>query len=395
MQREYALFLKMVRGMEMLGKLWAAAAVSRAFLWLLLPAVVTAMQLPPEIQADRYLLQAEQAVRDQNFGAARAAMESLQALQGEHGLEPPPEDHYRYAQVWEAAGRPKRAMEAAVRYLQLRGREAEHYTEALELMNRVKPADAAGESRMFDGMEFVWVPAGEFLMGSDSSQADDDEQPVTRVRISRGFWLGKYEVTQEQWEAVMGSNPSYHTEANAKAVAQRNDPEDEDPIEIPDVCSPNCPVERVSWHEVQDFIRRLNERAGENRYRLPSGAEWEYAARAGTSGDRYGNPDAIGWHRFNSRWRTHTVGKKAPNAWGLHDMLGNVWEWVQDCWNANYLGAPTDGSAWEIGDCSRRVLRGGSRYSPPGFLRAASRRGYSSGLRNDNFGFRVARTLTP
>ena len=363
---------------------------------------MVAAQLPPEIMADRYLLQAEQAVRDQDFAAARAALESLQALQREHGLEPPPEHHYRYAQVWEATGQLQRAMEAAVRYLQLRGREAEHYTEALELMNRAEPPDAAGESRVFDGMRFVWVPGGEFPMGSDSPEADHGERPLRRVRMSRGFWLGKYEVTQEQWEAVMGSNPSHHTEANAKASIaaasiRPSDPKDRQGhrIETISACSPNCPVESVSWHDVQEFIRRLNARAGGNQYRLPTEAEWEYAARAGTSGDRSGNVDAIGWSEGNSGSRPHPVGQKAPNAWGLHDMLGNVWEWVQDCWNGDYLGAPTDGSAWESGDCSQRVLRGGSWGSDPRNLRAANRNRGAPGLRYDFLGFRVARTLTP
>ena len=136
------------------------------------------------------------------------------------------------------------------------------------------PADAplrAGESRVFDGMEFVWVPAGEFRMGSTSSDAFNREQPVTQVRISRGYWLGKYEVTQAEWQGVMGSNPSNFDE-----------------------CGRSCPVEQVSWDDAQEFIGNLNGRAGGNRYRLPTEAEWEYAARAGTTGDRYGNLDAIG-----------------------------------------------------------------------------------------------------
>ena len=117
----------------------------------------------------------------------------------------------------------------------------------------------------------------------------------------------------------------------------------------------------MSWNDAQEFIGRLNARGGGNRYRLPSEAEWEYAARAGTTGDRYGSVDAIGWHNDNSGRRTHPVGQKAPNGWGLHDMLGNVWEWVEDCWHNGYGGAPTDGTAWTTGgDCNRRVLRGGS-----------------------------------
>ena len=193
----------------------------------------------------------------------------------------------------------------------------------------VQEGTPAGESREFDGIEFVQIPAGEFLMGSE---ARDYERPVTQVRISRGYWLGKHEVTQAEWEAVMGSNPSNFDE-----------------------CGPNCPVEEVSWDDVQEFIRRLNAAVGEERYRLPTEAEWEYAARAGTSEDTYaGNLtdpygrdpvlEGIAWYRRNSGGRTQPVGQKAPNAWGLYDMLGNVYEWVQD-WYGTIRGGPVDGSA--------------------------------------------------
>ena len=109
-----------------------------------------------------------------------------------------------------------------------------------------------------------------------------------------------------------------------------------------DECGRSCPVELVTWEDAQEFIGRLNGRSGGNRYRLPTEAEWEYAARAGTTGDRYGNLDAIAWYRDNSRYRTHPVGQKAPNAWGLHDMLGNVEEWVEDRYGDYPGGAVTD-----------------------------------------------------
>ena len=184
-------------------------------------------------------------------------------------------------------------------------------------------------------------------MGSRSAQADDDERPRTRVRISRGFYLGKYEVTQELWQAVTGTNPSRFSGCG------------------------RCPVEKVSWNDAQEFIRRLNARAGGTRYRLPTEAEWEYAARAGTVGDRYGNVDAIAWHEDNSGERTHPVGQKAPNAWGLHDMLGNVYEWVQDR-NGGYPGGlVTDPAGPSSG--SFRVYRGGSWIDGAGYCRASYR----------------------
>ena len=258
------------------GRQAAAAAPSRA-------APRQRVELPPRILADKYLRQAEQLVQEKDYEGARKAMENLLALQQEHGLEPDPEDHFRYARIWSAAGAPERAMEEAVRYLQIRGREAEHYDEALDLINRAEAEQAraesgaggtagspsgssrlrVGETVVFDGMEFVGIPPGESRMGSTSRHARGDEKPVTRVRISQGFYLGKYEVTQAEWQAVMGNNPSYFSGCG------------------------RCPVEKVSWEDVQVFMGRLNARSGGERYRLPTEAEWEYAARAGTTTDTY------------------------------------------------------------------------------------------------------------
>ena len=149
-------------------------------------------------------------------------------------------------------------------------------------------------------------------------------------------------------------------------------------------------METVSWDDVQEFIRKLNAAVGEERYRLPTEAEWEYAARAGTSGDRYGNLDAIAWYGDNSGSRTHPVGRKAPNAWGLHDMLGNVWEWTQD-WYGDYPGGSvTDPQGPASG--SERVFRGGSWGGFARYCRA-SFRGYDSpGFRAGYLGFRLLRT---
>ena len=167
------------------------------------------VELPPEILADKYLRQAEQLVRDKDYPGARQALEELEALQQEHGLEPDPEDHFRYARIWSEAGAPERAMEAAVRYLQIRGREAEHYEEALDLINRAEVEQArseagagtpsgaqagssgirVGETVAFDGIEFVGIPPGKFLMGSTSEYALDDERSLTQVKISKGFYL--------------------------------------------------------------------------------------------------------------------------------------------------------------------------------------------------------------
>ena len=250
------------------------------------------------------------------------------------------------------------------------------------------------------GMEFVLIPAGEFLMGSAGELADDDEQPETRVRISEAFYLGKFEVTQGQWEAVMGSNPSYL--AN---------------------CGLDCPVESVTWDEVQEFVRKLNAREGADRYRLPTEAEWEYAARAGSRTDTPAGDlrilgksnapklDAIAWYGGNSgvryeggyycsgwdeeqystdRCGPHPVGRKAANGLGLHDMLGNVWEWVAD-WHGDYPGgAVTDPKGPSTG--SYRVKRGGGWNGGARNCRAANRDWFAPGKRNFYLGFRLLRT---
>ena len=233
----------------------------------------------------------------------------------------------------------------------------------------LEPERQAGDSREFDGIEFVWIPAGEFRMGSTSTETESHEQPITQVRISRGFWMGRYEVTQEQWEAVMGSNPSEFK-----------------------ICGPDCPVENVSWEDAQEFIRRLNEpESGTGfEFRLPTEAEWEYAARTRTSGDRYGDLDTIGWHGGNSGRRPHPVGQKAPNAWGLYDPVGNVWEWVQD-WYGDYPGGSlTDPTGRSSG--MTRMRRGGGWDSSAQHSRSTARRPNPPSRRQFNNGIRLVRT---
>jgi len=215
-------------------------------------------------------------------------------------------------------------------------------------------------------IEVVLIPDGAFSMGSDSDAGI--EKPVRTVHI-RSFRMMKYEVTQAQWTAVMGDNPSKFK-------------------------SDDSPVEEVSWLDIQGFIEQLNHKTGK-RYRLPSEAEWEYAARAGSQSDFNWNHDAsaaykYAWYKDNSDNITHSVGRKLPNSYGLHDMYGNVWEWVEDCWNKSYINAPSNGSAWKTGDCSQHVLRGGSWSSPPRKLRSSYRIRDASGKRHDYGGFRLA-----
>ena len=217
------------------------------------------------------------------------------------------------------------------------------------------------------GMEFKWIPAGSFVMGSPQGEEGRFAAEVQHgVRISEGFWMGKYEVTQEEWKLVMGANPSYFS-----------------------TC-PRCPVEQVSWNGVQSFIRELNGRESGRGYRLPTEAEWEYAARAGTTGARHGGLDETAWYDGNSGDRTHPVGRKRANGWGLHDMLGNVWEWTWDWYGRYPTGSVADPEGPSTG--SSRVGRGGGWDRFARFVRSAGRGGGSPGGRDDGVGFRLVRT---
>ena len=239
---------------------------------------------------------------------------------------------------------------------------------------------SSGQERSFSlpgggEMAFVWIAPGVFQMGSDDS--DSDERPVHEVEISRGFWLGKYEVTQGEWEAVMGSNPSRYQGDSRR------------------------PVERVSWNNVQEFIAKLNVASGSSVYRLPTEAEWEYACRAGTStrwslGDDDGEDESLlgnyAWYRGNnSPDGTKVVGRKGPNGWGLHDMHGNVYEWVQDWYSSGYYNSSprVDPPGPDTG--SGRVIRGGYFVNGAQYVRSARRNYYSPDSRYYNIGVRLVR----
>jgi formylglycine-generating enzyme required for sulfatase activity len=235
------------------------------------------------------------------------------------------------------------------------------------------------------GMKFVLIPAGSFTMGSRLSSAGiarkyggkaeyyNDEQPPHQVEITKPFYLQTTEVSQAQWKKVMGDNPSHFKD-----------------------CGDDCPVERVSWDDAQKFIKKLNQMEGINKYRLPTEAEWEYACRAGTTtvfsfGNEVDKLGEYGWYGDNSGGKTKPVGKRRPNAWGLYDMHGNVYEWCQD-WYGDYPTGPIPdpkGPAKGKG----RVLRGGSWYSDAGFLRSASRSWDDPDFRYNYNGFRVARDI--
>ncbi len=244
-----------------------------------------------------------------------------------------------------------------------RNGEAEYFQE--DLGNGVK-------------LEMVQIPGGSFLMGSPESEKERFSFEETQHQVTvPGFFMGKYEVTQEQYEAIMGKNPS-----KFKGI--------------------NRPVETVSWNDAVEFCQKISQKTGKN-YRLPSEAEWEYACRARTTTPFYFGesitPDLVNYDgnypyasasKAKYRQQTTEVGTFPPNAFGLYDMHGNVWEWCLDDWNENYINAPTDGSAWIRQSAEYKLLRGGSWFNLAWYCRAANRGRYSRDGRVNDCGFRVA-----
>ncbi|MBF0224692.1 MAG: formylglycine-generating enzyme family protein [Desulfobacterales bacterium] len=231
----------------------------------------------------------------------------------------------------------------------------------------------------------VYIAPGTFNMGSPSNESDrDSDEVLHEVRITKGFYIGVTEITQGQWKKIMGNNPSNFSS-----------------------CGDDCPVEQVSWLDCQEFIKKLNEKERSDKYRLPTEAEWEYAARAGTSTPYAGaSLDAMGWYGDNSGSKTHPVAKKQANAWGLYDMHGNVWEWCFDVKTDYSQNPPSNpiytGKGWydlytlDISGLyadtgSSRVIRGGYWSSSAQSCRSAYRHYYSPSYRGSNLGARLAR----
>lgn len=217
-------------------------------------------------------------------------------------------------------------------------------------------------------MEFVLIPAGSFVMGNN--QGDNNERPAHKVTITKPFYLGKYEVTQQQWQAVMTNNPAHYR-------------------------GPNKPVETVTWFDCGRFFNVLSKRAPDRKLRLPTEAEWEYACRAGTTTEYFfgDDPKSLAdytWFTGNAKGDSGTqpVGQKKPNPWGLHDMYGNVWEWCSDWYQQRYdPGEQTDPAGPPTG--AERVLRGGAWNFGPRSCRSSARSKYSAGAEILVFGFRV------
>lgn len=214
------------------------------------------------------------------------------------------------------------------------------------------------------GIKFVWAPPGTFVMGSPQTGYYSRQPDETQHQVSffTGFWIGRFEVTQREYASVMGTNPSGFKEPG-----------------------PDAPVENVSWEDTQAFLVKLNQRGHGQTYRLPTEAEWEYACRAGTTGDSYASLNICGWWWGNADRKTHPVGLKLPNAWGLYDTLGNVWEWCQDWYGTYPAESETDPPGPPKGLV--RVYRGGSWDSCETVAHRGSQ--LSSDTRFSTLGFRV------
>jgi formylglycine-generating enzyme required for sulfatase activity len=248
-----------------------------------------------------------------------------------------------------------------------------------------EPSHAAEEKKGSDRQqewtrlkfEFVKVAPGEFTMGCSAgdNECDENEKPAHHVRITKEFEIGKYEVTQAMWESVMGSNPSHNRGSG----------------------SSGHPVERVTSDDIRQFLQRLNATKDGYRYRLPTEAEWEYAARAGSAGPYSGPLDLVAWYEGNSGMQSHAVGLKQPNAWGLYDVHGNVWERVQDGGRKYTRSPQSDPAGPTSGDLGQPgVVRGGSWYQTPRLTRASARpAGVTINGRSVGVGFRCVREAIP
>ena len=355
--------------------------------------------LPDDILADQYLLEARKALESGEPQTARRAFEKIEALD----TEPPLEFYFFFGKLLVRHGTTvddvRQGQASLKQFVVNIEKNSEYYRPTLELlsvagktiekaeqlqMEEAKRQAAAQEraATLKDLMpsllenlkqQMVTVQGGTFTMGctEEQSSCDDDEMPVRQVQV-KNFKISKYEVTQELWEAVMGKNPSKF----------RN--------------CPRCPVENVGWDATKLFLKKLNALTGEH-YRLPTDAEWEYAARGGQKSQAHlyvgsDDLDSVAWYDKNSGNRVHRIGQKQPNGLGLYDMSGNVWEWVEDCWNKKFPGPQADGSAWKSRNCARHMLRGGAWTSYPRYLRSSNRYWNLSAFLRDDVGFRLVAT---
>jgi len=349
-------------------------------------------ELPKAAQIDRYKTIVLNAIKKKDCSRLLHNIGKLEQL-----TERLPESMiYAKAKCLLQAGESEKAIEALEDYIARVGSDGKYYQQALQDYTRAEDMRASqrqkGEAKAYNGgvvelkegrwaedvltkleEEMVRVQPGCFEMGSSPSDPERGiDETQHKVCLNKPFLIAKYEVTQAQWDAVMPSNPS----------AMQG-------------CGLDCPVERVSWRDVQRFIKKLHVQTGRN-YRLPTEAEWEYACRSGGKSEKYCGgdfPDELGWNKGNSDHKTHTVGQKQANGLGIFDMSGNVSEYVEDRYAEDYYqnGPTDDPKGPEVG--FSRVNRGGSWRYDATDSRASKRHQNKPGRRGDFLGFRLAMTL--
>jgi len=385
--------------------------------------------LSPDIQKDKYLMELAEYLKHEQYQEALPLFDKLRALKKEHKVELPVSLIYFEGEAFYHTGQYIKADAKISSYVNQTGKKGKYYSKALALMIKLddlkaeqlrKEKAAAEKKRIAEEKErmaeekkwqrllavqeeqqrfaafsaevqkrqqeellkfptgtvadgFVLIPSGSFQMGSTNLMSDDQPRHTVGVKT---FAMGKYEVTFEQYDAYC--KEKWGCDLPKDAGWGRGD----------------RPVINVSWKDAKGYAKWLSRKL-KKKFRLPSEAEWEYAARAGTTskwswGDNEESAETYAWYRSNAGGQTHPVGQKSPNAYGLYDMHGNALEWTQDCWNNNYNGAPNDGKAWTKGDCSTHVLRGGSwEYSPYG----VSSTFRLSIPRYNSYGFRLVQEL--
>jgi len=339
-------------------------------------------ELSSEVQVDILMKTAKMDLEAERWIDAVESFEKAMKL----GVSLPGEFHFLYGKALFKTGSYERALSSLTNYLTLVGRDGEFYEKAITLVvgaenkqkekmrlrSELKHQQAETASQAEYGM--VLIKGGCFDMGDIFDTGAADEKPVHSVCVG-DFYLGKTEVTQKQWKDIAGNNPSR--------------------FECDD-----CPVERVSWHDVQGFIKKLNEKTGMN-YRLPTEAEWEYAARSGGSKEQWAGTnddekiDKYAWYGPTADSRTHPVSGKTPNRFGLYDMMGNVWEWCSDVYDSEYYEHSPSKDPWARRDIegSTRVIRGGGWRSNAKCLRTTDRNNFTpTSKKFSDIGFRLART---
>ncbi len=339
-------------------------------------------ELSSEVQVDLFIKAAKMDLEAERWIDAVESLEKATKF----GVKLPGEFHFLYGKSLFKTGSYEHALSSLTNYLTLAGRDGAFYEKAITLVikaenkqkdeirlrSELKHQQAEDDSKNEYGM--VLIQGGCFDMGDIFDRGSVDEKPVHTVCIS-DFYLGKTEVTQKQWEDIVGNNPSKFK------------------------CD-DCPVERVSWHDVQGFIKKLNKRTGTN-YRLPTEAEWEYAARSGGSKEQWAgtnNDEEIGkyaWYGSTAADRTHAVALKSPNEIGIYDMMGNVWEWCSDIYDSEYYEHSPSKDPWSRRhiEGSNRVIRGGGWRSNAKCLRTTDRNKFvPTSKKFSDIGFRLARS---